>query len=378
MRKEMIDTNSPGAKTGSADGDNRGRLVALDGLRAFAVGAVLVNHYVPEDLWFQFLPWGSLGVQLFFVLSGFLITGILLDMRPGGEPAPLRHALSIFYMRRFLRIFPPYYALLFVYMIAKVSFPHGAAWACPLYLFNFLALFFQEPFPYLDHLWTLCIEEQFYLVWPLVVLAVPRRWLIPLAALLAVSAPVFRLILEVQDLPYTAIRNLPLSQFDALAGGALLAMARWNKNSSAGLAVWKKWRFMFAVGGLLFYLASLKWPIAPAQQMLAATGSAVFMAALVDWAAHGGNGIARTILSFQPLVYLGKISYGLYLYQFVSLFLLYKLQHLIGHPRLMNHWAGFALCWTATTLLISMASWHLFERPVLKLKRRFRYDGSAV
>lgn len=377
MRNESPESgrNLPGAQAKPADTNGPGRKVALDGLRALAVGGVLVNHYIPESSPVQFLPWGSLGVQLFFVISGFLITGILLDMRPGGEPAPLRHALRIFYMRRFLRIFPPYYALLLVYVAAKVGFPHGAAWACPLYVFNFLALAVHEPFLYLDHLWTLCIEEQFYLVWPLVVLALPARHLVPLAGLLAFAAPVFRLILEVRGVPCNAIRNLPLSQFDALAGGALLAMLRWQGSHLCGLADWKKWRRWSAAAGFLFYVGSLKWPFAPAQQMLAATGSAIFMAALVDWTAHDAKGFAKKLLSFRPLVYVGKISYGIYLYQFVSLFLVYKVQSLLGHPRLMNHWAGFAIVWTMLTLLVSMASWHLFERPVLKLKRRFPYHG---
>ena len=366
-------TGLSGAKEGRPGNRNDSRMVALDGLRAFAVGGVLVNHYLPEDSCIQFLPWGSLGVQLFFVISGFLITGVLLDMRPGGEPAPLRHALRIFYMRRFLRIFPPYYALLLVYVAAKVSFSHGAAWACPLYVFNFLTVFVHEPFLYLGHLWTLCIEEQFYLVWPLVVLALPRRWIIPVAALLVIAAPVFRSILEIRGVPYLAIRNLPLSQFDALAGGALLAMARWDASCRPGLVVWEKCRPWIALAGFVLYLLCLKGPVSQTVQMLGATASALFMAALVDWAAHGAKGIAGNMLAFRPLVYIGKISYGIYLYQFASLFLLYKLQHLLGHPRLMNNWAGFALVWTAITILISMVSWHLFERPILQLKRRFPY-----
>jgi len=338
-----------------------------------AVGGVLISHYLPEDAPFQFLPWGPLGVQLFFVISGFLITGILLDLRPDAGSPGLGDALRIFYIRRFLRIFPPYYLLLLVYLVAGIGFPHGAAWACPLYVFNFLALFVNDPFNYLGHLWTLCVEEQFYLVWPFVVLVVPRGQLCRVALLLVIAAPLFRMLLEGIGLPYPAIRNLPLSQFDALAGGALLAMLRNGFGIPGTTAIWEKWRMTVAIAGGLFYLAALKWPFNPMHAMTGATGSALLMMAIVDWAAYGRNGVARHLLMLRPFVYIGKISYGIYLYQFVSLFVVYKLQHLLRHPALMNHAYGFGAVWGVVTLVVAIGSWHLFEQPVLRFKRYFPY-----
>jgi peptidoglycan/LPS O-acetylase OafA/YrhL len=339
------------------------RFNALDGLRALAVMGVLVDHYLPHELWFQsLLQWGQLGVQLFFVISGFLITRILLDMRPDGTRPGLRQALKVFYLRRALRIFPPYYALLLVYVLIGVKFQHGAAWACPLYVFNFLGLFTNDPFEFLGHFWSLCVEEQFYLAWPLVVLALPRPWIAPVAA----------------DVPYNALRSLPLSQFDFLGCGALLAILRWRESTLPGLAFWEKWRLWIGLAGLIIHVILLKWPQTPTQSMFNASGAAVMMTALVDWAAHGTKSKAQSLLMLPPLVYVGKISYGIYLYQFLTLFLLYKVQSLLGHPAFLNGPLGFAGLWAALTLLVAMASWHFFERPLLKLKRFFPYRGGLV
>ena len=350
------------------------RLHAVDGLRALAVGGVLVAHYLPPEWWFQLvLDWGQLGVQLFFVISGFLITGILLNMRPDGTRPSLRQALKVFYLRRTLRIFPPYYALLLVYFVIGVKFPHGAAWACPLYVFNFLGLFTADPFEFLGHFWSLCVEEQFYMAWPLVVLALPRLWIAPVAACLVVIAPVFRAVLLNAEVPYNALRSLPLSQFDFLGCGALLAILRSRDSVLPGLAFWERWRLWIGLAGLVIHVILLKWPQTPTQSMFNATGAAVMMTALVDWAAHGRKSKAQSLLMLPPLVYVGKISYGIYLYQVLTLFLVYKVQSLLGHPAFLNGPWGFAGLWAAFTLIVAMASWHCFERPLLKLKRFFPY-----
>ena len=144
----------------------------LDALRAFAVLAVMVHHFLPVDHYIptDYITLGMLAVRLFFVLSGFLITGILLGYR-SDEP---KNALKRFYFRRVLRIFPIYYLTLFVALALQVrSIQQGAFWHLT-YTSNFIAPFHPEWMGPASHFWTLAVEEQFYFVWPFIMLFVPH------------------------------------------------------------------------------------------------------------------------------------------------------------------------------------------------------------
>src|SRR5262249_40880734 len=150
----------------------------LDGLRAVAVLAVVAHHTLPGPLVDALNP-GAAGVRLFFVLSGFLITGILLGCRESMAQQGAGQALASFYARRFLRIFPLYYFALAVVLLAGVQEARdGAAWHLA-YLSNVYGVR-QGWLGSLAHFWSLAVEEQFYLVWPALVLSLPRPWLGPL------------------------------------------------------------------------------------------------------------------------------------------------------------------------------------------------------
>ena len=166
----------------------RGHLPALDGVRGLAVLGVLLLHFIgnmqPQDALERALvtvtKYGSYGVELFFVLSGFLITGILYDAR--NKP----HYFRNFYMRRLLRIFPLYYGVLALVFLVAPLIPllqgptldylvERQAWAW-LYAVNiYIAKHGDWSLSYLDHFWSLAIEEHFYLFWPLVVFLLARR-----------------------------------------------------------------------------------------------------------------------------------------------------------------------------------------------------------
>ena len=152
---------------------------ALDGMRAIAVLMVMVTHFLPKRL-----PFGWMGVQIFFVLSGFLITGILFDTRA------TRHRWRNFYVRRTLRIFPLYYGLIFLVLLVIVWTRSKVPGVFSLWLFygqNFFWLVDRGMHPdavltsdghliaIIGHLWSLAVEEQFYLVWPIVVFLVAER-----------------------------------------------------------------------------------------------------------------------------------------------------------------------------------------------------------
>ncbi len=161
----------------------------LDTLRAFAVTAVLIRHFWPELQ--PGLDLGARGVHLFFVLSGFLITGILLRSRALVEDSGRGTGLAIrrFYIRRFLRIFPIYYLVLAVTW--ALGFPDvrsGIVWHLA-YGSNILFAIENQWPPTTAHLWSLSVEEQFYLIWPLLMLLVPRRHLRTVIACLRTHRP---------------------------------------------------------------------------------------------------------------------------------------------------------------------------------------------
>src|SRR6188474_573227 len=159
------------------------RMPQLDGLRTLAVTAVAVSHWTPDFL-VGIVPWGT-GVQLFFVLSGFLITGILLRSRPTDHGVPLSNALRVFYARRFLRIFPLYYGVLVLCLLLGA----GTIYQTWPWHFSYVTNFYYWRYGHGDevsdpflHFWSLSVEEQFYLMWPLIVLvASPRTLLILLS-----------------------------------------------------------------------------------------------------------------------------------------------------------------------------------------------------
>ena len=165
----------------------------LDGVRALAVFAVIASHWTTyHPFWFN----GTVGVQLFFVISGFLITGILLDARERAarERVTRRSVLWRFYARRFLRIFPLFYGTLLVTYVAGFQAVRSTiAWHVA-YLSNALFASRGAWLGEVSHFWSLAVEEQFYLVWPVVLLACRRRLVLPLLIVAVASAPVFRLV----------------------------------------------------------------------------------------------------------------------------------------------------------------------------------------
>ena len=213
------------------------RIKGLDGLRAVAFFLVFFFHA-------EYGYFGWIGVQLFFVLSGFLITGILLDMK---KLLPTAGYFVKFYGRRFLRIFPLYYFYLFLatrivtflleqkirrnYMnIFWEQFPYAVG-----YVYNFFMATSHYDISsfFLTHLWSLAVEEQFYILWPLIIFFTPVKYLkkvfmtvIGLAVVFSISVMVFYQFAPFKILgdAYTAIYVLPFSHFDAFAFGAILTL----------------------------------------------------------------------------------------------------------------------------------------------------------
>jgi peptidoglycan/LPS O-acetylase OafA/YrhL len=361
----------------------------LDGLRTLAVAAVVVHHYVSPDAAVQVVDWGGMGVRLFFVLSGFLITGILLADRGAVDAGRKTRAQAIkqFFLRRTLRIFPLYYFILLLALLFNVGdIRRSIAWYA-LYLTNVRMAVLADNGITLAHFWTLAVEEQFYLVWPWLILFLPRRALLPVLLAGIAAAPVFRVIGQAVRLNQVAINALPLSSLDSLGLGSLLAYLRATRQ---GHQVDR-----FAVGCLLVGSALLatQYTVATPEHPMVYFGLVPMAFPLMaTWfihrAARGFGGVAGAALASTPMTALGRISYGLYVYHGALMALLPAMTAAAGYPimHILDKafgWTGITpsttpatafgfLFWTSLTVVVSAASWMLLEKPINRLKERLR------
>lgn len=342
-------------------------ITGFDGLRAFAVTSVMVYH-----LGWHGAALGWAGVPFFFVLSGFLITGILLDNK---DSAP-GEFFRTFYVRRALRIFPLYFLALAL-VCWWIAANHGDFKSLPYFLTytqNFyLAVtnFAWASGSELGHTWSLAVEEQFYLLWPFAVYFLPRRALVRVIAGMIALAVVSRWWIEVNT--DCASFALLTSNLDSLGLGALLAIvARQDKSAMRKASIG-----MGAIG-LAGVLACIVFPeIGIAAPGLGAGNQLVMVSVIL--ASAGMIGITSQtrvpMLEWKPLAYIGKISYGLYVWHS----LVYILLDIFARVK----WYGFdtlgplelAGAKVSITFGVSMLSFHLMERPLLRLKDSIRYGG---
>jgi peptidoglycan/LPS O-acetylase OafA/YrhL len=342
-------------------------------------------------------------VQLFFVLSGFLITDILLKMK---EKLPRRQFFIKFYGRRFLRIFPLYYfylalliALIFLLPaldlkglrteIGKNFFGQIGVAAFYMYDFFHASIFFERS-RFFTHLWSLSVEEQFYLLWPLLIFLTPREKFKRLCFTAIGLGLVFRLaitlIYRAQIFPFLlsdpqqAVNVLPFSHLDAFAFGAYISRFELPRPRLQLLALTVT---VPAIGLLTDFLSKGTITLALGYD-LPMTGfyKEVWGYTLLNYLfAVLIYCVARTnfltgILESAPLRYLGKISYGLYVYHYgiiaitVTFFRKYGLDYSLRSPQMFFVTMG-------ATLLIATLSFYLLEKPIINLKDKiFRVSSS--
>jgi peptidoglycan/LPS O-acetylase OafA/YrhL len=347
----------------------------LDALRAFAVLAVMVHHFLPVDRYLptDFLTLGLLAVRLFFVLSGFLITGILLDYR---REQPMK-AFRRFYFRRVLRIFPIYYLTLFVALALQVrAIQQGAFWHLT-YLSNFVAPFHPEWMGPASHFWTLAVEEQFYFVWPFLILCTPRKHLPKLIIGTIAFAVIFRaVVLWTLILPVDAAGVFTFATLDSLGGGALLALLRYEEKFHSTIARLMK---LFLVAGVCIltlstfgYVYNIGFRFVYTVLTL---GVSLVFVVLIEKTSRGFGGKAKSVMENPVILYIGKISYGLYVYHnfMLAIVLYYLLESGIGHDYRL-----IAPLSTVLTFVTAMLSWHLIERPLSHLKNKFSFAGRKI
>ena len=357
-------------------------LPALDGVRGLAILMVLAAHYstvldrsVPwERITITLCDMGTTGVDLFFVLSGFLITGILLDTRDG--PGYFRN----FYARRTLRIFPLYYVFLFVQFVPIRGMHEMMQKQAPFSGINPLWYLFYASnlgptrgvFDFsLGHMWSLAVEEQFYLIWPLVLFLLPRRMVVPLCLAGIGGATALRLGLFIRGTWSETLHRFTPCRIDTLLLGALGAVAlRHDGFKAIGSRILRP---MALISGLSFVAIEVAYrqlePKTPIFETFGSGAAAIFYACLVFWAATGGSGDG--ILNSMPLKMLGKYSYGIYVLHVLLFFQIRDgMSRATLGDRLLNIAANLA-----TTAVLTYVSWVALERPALSLKRYFRYDN---
>jgi peptidoglycan/LPS O-acetylase OafA/YrhL len=228
---------------------------------------------------------------------------------------------------------------------------------------------------YTSHFWSLSVEEQFYLFWAFLIMLLPRQYLLAAIISTILFAPLFRFMLFIMDLD-NGIREyiLTFSCFDSLGLGALLAFfsdARTSYKSSLTKACF----WIGLPSFVLLNLLELPDNSYPVVLTFGPTAASLFFVWLTSKAAQGFGGLAGGILSFQPLVYLGKISYGIYVYHLLVPGAFNKvLAHLgLRHPSSI----GLAFAFYATlTFIIAAMSWHFLELPIGALKRNFEYKAT--
>lgn len=358
------------------------RFLQFDGLRALAVSTVLLSHFgLGSKLeWLtDALDWGSLGVRLFFVLSGFLITRILLSFRREvqGKQLTATQALKKFYIRRTLRIFPLFYAVLLVTSLLDVQKMRDVVLYHAFYLSNLSGVIFlsTDPLVFRDatsaHFWSLAVEEQFYLLWPAAVILIPSRKFLQKLLITAIClAPVWRA-------SWFLLGN-PLGPGDLLACldtlGAGAALAVWHENVGDIRTRFRRYIRPLGTIGTWIFIACVALRVAHRwyrpYTILIDWGAATAMTRVVHRASLEHNDRLGRLLQLRPLAYIGKISYGIYVgHAFMSPLLTWCLTRL-HLPLLTKDDLSRTVILTAMTLAFASASWFLFERHFVNLKDR--------
>ncbi|MGN6626517.1 MAG: acyltransferase family protein [Tepidisphaeraceae bacterium] len=364
-------------------------LPQLDGVRAIAVLLVLWYHFGPPQYVIPQGPaWGAIGVGLFFTLSGFLITRILLNCRLkiANKSASMGSMFKQFYARRFLRIFPLYYGVLFVLLIFNpTKFRHRFIYNA-LYLTNYRMAYWPKTDGGIErHLWSLSVEEQFYLAWPLLIFLTPRKLLLPLMLLTILVGPAWRAYMYT---PKLLIHEwMTPGCLDLLGMGALLALLSLPQFGLSRLHAW--FVDLCGIVGIPLFVwfvatKSTIYPIGHGRYInfgLEWAGGATYAVTavaavwLIGMASRGFKGPIGWLLTFAPLVYIGRISYGLYvLHMFVPHLLAYLFPHL--NFKSYGSWGNF-LGFTTISIGLASVSWFAFEAPINRLKRYFEYDRTA-
>lgn len=332
----------------------------IDALRFFAVLPVLISHWDIINIP-QFLS-ASNGVNLFFAISGFLITLGLIKAKD--KEQNVQTSLWKFYVRRSLRIFPIYYLLLFLLWFFNHQKVADGIWWYLSYSTNFYCIKIQR-WSGLTHLWSLAIEEQFYLTWPLLMLLTPRRFLPFLIGLIIIVSLLFKTYWIYSGASWWTFYMNPIAVLDILGLGALLSYYyHFESEKLRALLTNKTFTFIILLQLVIVLYFRYNEKFNSIYQVLNRFSFGLFSVWLIGRAVFGFKGILGYILTIRPVKYIGKISYGVYLVHILVPGMFMGLKY----PT--NHFSRFCI-YFIVTIGISSLSWFFFESRILKFKDRF-------
>jgi len=349
----------------------------LDGLRFYAFLGVFIFHTLPGQAAFYRglhlpLPWlwaavarsGGAGVDLFFVLSAFLITSLLLrEQRQKGEIS-----LRWFYIRRILRIWPLYFVvvslgIVLAHTMASQSLPWYYVAGYVLFAGNWVHAVFGHPRSVCSPLWTVSIEEQFYLIWPALMMMLERRGMIIAGFATFLLATASQAAIALAGLSGGYIYYGSASRCDSLALGVLLALF-----ANRLPALTHRIRWLLVGSGLIGWVVSSAWLVDQPGPVSARMALGRLIVSLASGAIlYGCLYSSSKLLRGSLIVSLGKISYGLYLLHLVGLLIAQSLFHPAwGWQLLATKALGFVM-----TVILAFASYRWIESPFLRMKDRF-------
>ncbi len=343
----------------------------LDSIRAIAVLLVIITHWFPKDNFLYALAKTFNGVDIFFTLSGFLITGILLKDRKTAEESGQTKlgCFKNFFLRRVLRIFPLYYLVLMILLFFNPSSdPIDFTWFST-FTSNFY--FFEvQQWNILSHTWSLSVEEQFYFIWPWLILFTGRRFLPHAIFAFVVTGIVSQQLVSQNEFAWI----LPHTCLDALALGGLLAWFEVHKPHRIA----RVYRLVSALAivclGLLVLKNVFHLPYASGRTITAVL--TLWMITHILRNREHQQYLFRPLLNNNLLIFLGKMSYGIYLFHFLIPYFMaapytWEYEHL-KIPAVIKDHPAFWLGQNFIILIaVSWLSYRFVETPILKMKRHF-------
>ncbi|MCM4157111.1 acyltransferase [Gramella sp. AN32] len=337
----------------------------LDGLRFFAILLVIIHHWLPKNHLFNFSPNGAIGVTIFFVLSGFLISSILFGYKDkiNVGKLTLSRALRIFFIRRSLRIFPIYYILIgFLFFYGYDAITQNIFYFLT-YTSNILFFEKQSFFGTVTHLWTLAVEEQYYLIWPFLLFLISNKYI----RLVIISLIFFSIISQfIMKKDFFYYELLTFNAFDAFGIGSLLAYYKNYKISK----IIKLRNFLWIFSSAFIILSTINYQIFSTR-----TITSVFTGLLILYVIderYSGSFLNK-ILSIKPVMFIGKISYGMYLFHpFIHGLMDSVYNRLPLDNQNIFYPAFIFLTSFGVLIIISSISWFLIESPINSLKNKFQ------
>jgi len=333
----------------------------------------LLAHYFPA-VGFDDIHYLWYGVDVFFGISGFLITAILLNTKSKADNK--LHEIKNFFVRRVLRLFPAYYLLIIVFWLAR-NILHLYMWNNHFnpYFFTYTPNFFFYLHPdqgssSFNHLWSLGVEEQFYLAWPWIIVYMPQKWLRYFFLILILIA----LVINYVYFDSHTVRNLPFSNFHTLGIGATLAYFYCCAYESRIFVLFKQYKqtvLLLSLPLLLFFLLfspfSVQFSTIPVNIFLC-----IVIASFILCAVDGFKGSLGLATRNKFIQHIGQLSYGIYLYHMPVPDTIKAIAHFAGVTINFNQ---YAVLWFLSFVLIVYAlawfSYNYFESYFLKLKEKF-------